>query len=582
MSALMILALIAVGLLLLLPLSWLACAAKEALEPRLKEWRANAIGWLRPFSPIWAWRTGYALPERYRGEDPVVYVIVDQRLAQVTQSMRRVAKSMREATSRIAGLGGTAGPGALSREVTGMQRRLEELAEMGGEIDEDLFKSYQGRANAIFVFWASVLFGIAACAVNGNLLNLFFQDVFHNRVAGIPASVLVATGFILGEISLGFGAAYFKHGSQTALQYLCCFAVVLAALFEAIIFGLVSSGFDLDIEYFDTYPILKFWMAPLGLIFVTATFIIGYLLHQSHDAITANKAALRLRREIRALNKLTGELPRHWDQIRAKAHGAESAISQYVASLGNKSGALTGSVDAVTRERDAVLEALANARTDDWRQWLDGAAGDARLYRAASVGIAALSIAVIGAFAWGLSIQVGGVYSGLQGYPAWAIGLLGAIGCYLLGLPVLARIQMVDHRQTRVFSHRSEPWQQAAAGALGAMIVTALIWLGLRWGGTNALPFSLLMVASAGVLAVLGYSIERALMGLVDAAATALAIALAAFFLSGAVLTYALMALAWLLIALFLGLLEVLALPWKQIRKWLRPEHAALSSIGAA
>lgn len=480
---------------------------------RLAEWLqlnlplSNPLRWFRQ-----AFETS-AAPFDPGGDSQSVKVVVDERLDHVLRTMRASVEATRKACRNLEGLGGVKGPASVVADVRALQRRTEDVAKLGGEIPEELLGDYQGRARGMSTMIVLILFAAAFAAVNGTLLNLFFRDVFPAKVAGAPASLLVSIGFIVAEMALGFGIAWFFSAGLRLIAYLLIATTIMAALFEGTIFAIVSYGFDLDIALFEQHPWLKFWMAPLGIIFVTATAVTGFIYHRTQHELDDHRGAARLKREIAAVNSFVRALPARWEAIGARSRQAEGAISSFVDALGNKAGALKGAIDAVRIEREAMTKALAAAKVDDWRRWMEGGGGDVRLGAAQNAGFALAAILFGSGFVWFFHSVLERGRSGLPDLALWAAAIVAGGSFFALGLAGFSRIQLIDDGKARVHLLRNTRRETIGIGVVAAAAVAATIWAALQAFGPRGLGQAALLLAGGGALAFVGYNLDRGVRG---------------------------------------------------------------------
>ncbi|MDB5470306.1 MAG: hypothetical protein JWR84_1866 [Caulobacter sp.] len=563
------------GLLVWLVLSPVGAGVKWVLEmagfKRLTAWlqahlpRANPLAWWRQ---VFETTTAGFLAD---SNSKSVKLVVDERLGQLRRAMRSTVEATRKACQNLEGLGGVSGPAGVVAEVKELQRRTEDVAKLGGEIPEDLVKDYQGRARAMSTMVMLVLFALAFAAVNGTLLNLFFRDVLTIRLYGVPASLLVSIGFIVAEMALGFGIAYFFKAGMRPAGYLLVFVVGLAALFEAIIFGIVSYGFELDIPLLDDNPLLKLWMAPLGIIFVTATAVVGYIFHRTKDELDDVNGAARLRREINAVNRFVRGLPGRWDGIAGKARNAEGAIGSFVDALGNKAGALKGAIDAVRTEREAMTRALVEAKVDDWREWLEGSGGDVRLATGQNVLIAAGTVGV----GYGFVRTLFRVFadSAIASWPTSVLlGLAIAFGLafFLLGWYGFQRIQLVETDKARVYPLRSAPAETWVFGTLLMLVSVGVVAVVVQALGVRGVPQAAILLACGAILAVAGYNMDRVAMGAGYLARLVLGGLLSVLAFLAAVVVQVLGWPFWFLLHLIFVIVSIIAAPFEKLLEWWR------------
>lgn len=548
------------------PFSYALLRVAERL--RLPEAYAWLLRSLRALSPLEAWGAGYGAIPPIASSGPEVKVIIDERLASLREAMRRNVDAMKAGSSSVLALGGSKGPGAVAKDIRALQDRVEELADLGGEIPEGIVGDYQARAKSVFSAIILVLVLVAACLINGVLLNEFFKDLIVGRLAGIRLSYFVAVVFILIEFGLGY-LAYDNREHRLAKGFFFV-AIGLAALVEAIIFGFMSYSFDFDVPLLDDYPALRFWMGIVGIIVVPVTAGLGYALHRTGDELLESRGARRLRKEIRTINQLVRDLPDHWEGIRRKADAATSSIASFQSALGGREGALAGAVEKISGERAAMEQALVDARVESWPQWADGQAGDGARKRMQQIGLGVITIIGFAVFAFAMETLLGRAFRNWNEAVLIATAVLTGAAFYVVGWLSFERAQLLGER---VYPLRAGT-RETAIAAISALAATlAILIAGWRVGGTSGIAYALLLIAGGGVLAVLGYFLDDALRGLSIAGRLLVALALGlAAFLAAAVahlLGWPFLAIlggTWLLLTLIAWPLELVVHRWNARR----------------
>lgn len=543
---------------------------------RFREWIRAHLFLVNPM--LW-WRRVYeGIADAFVPETGAqsVRIAVDGRLDRLQRSMRSTVTAFRKACQNLEGLGGAKGPASVVADVKALQKRTEAVAKLGGEIPEDLVEEYKGRARAMSTMITLIVFGLAFAAVNGTLLNMFFRDVIAVRIGPVPMSLLLSIGFIVGEMALGFGVAWFLHRRMRIIAGCLVAMIVLAALFEAVIFGIVSYGFELEIPIFDEHPWMRLWMAPLGLIFVTATAIVGFIFHRTKDELDDHNGAARLRREIDTVNAYVRGLPARWDAIGAKARNAEGAISSFLDALGAKAGTLKGAVDTVQSERGMMIAALAGARVEDWPQWLEGGEGDVRLASAQNVGLGLFALTIVVNFAWFLHAAVEtAAGAGFPMWANWAIALFISAVYVGIGFVALSRSQLVAANPNKVFPLRGGVPELAAA-AVGAVLASiAVVWICIDAFGGDGLKWAAALLAAGAVLSFAGYCMERVIRGWGLLIRLVLGVVLAALAVVAAVVLHVVGWPFWFLCWLFFAVVSLVALPLERLIWWLQRRREA-------
>ncbi len=445
-----------------------------------------------------------------------VRVVIDERLVRLKATMLRTRDAVRRACQTLDGVGGRQGPAQLVADVNALSRRSEEIANLGGEIDEELLKSYAAHARASTNLAFGLFFGAAFALGNGILLNQFFRDLFAQYFAGVPVSVIFSVLVVIFEMGLGWLIAIYSSPTTieryTLFRWALIGLVCMLALVEATIFGTLSYGFEIDLALFRNVEWTRYWLAPLGLVFVTTTSGVGYAVHQLLEETAAHSGSLRLKREITAANTYVRSLPQRWEQIGRRAREAEAAIDAYVSALGGQAGALSGAVEQIRSERDDFLLALVNVKVDDWRQVVEGTGGDDRRDSALNVGLCFLTLAGVGAYWWALAQLFAGAFVSLDRIPqvVWtAAALFLSLAVYALGNLPFQRLHYNDGTSGRVYPFRTGAVEYGVATGIGLVAAVALIWASVLGFGWRGVFIGLLFVAGGGLLVVLGYFAER-------------------------------------------------------------------------
>jgi hypothetical protein len=252
----------------------------------------------------------------------------------------------------------------------------------------------------------------------------------------------------------------------------------------------------------------------VGLVIVPATAGIGYALHRTSDEILERAGARRLKIEIKVLNNLVRDLPRHWDGIRNKADAAAGSIAHFQSSLGGKSGALAGAVEKITTERSAMEQALVNARLENWPQWVAGQPADSIKKHIQKIALGVLSVAALVGFAIALQAVFERSFRTAEPLALLAAAVITGLAFYLVGWLSFNRIELLGER---VFPLRSGLRETAIAATGAAAASIAILTAGWRVGGSTGAAYALLLIAGGAALAVLGYFFDDAARGLAAA-----------------------------------------------------------------
>ncbi len=503
--------------------------------------------------------------------------------------MRATRLAVVEACQTLDGLGGASGPTVVTSEMRDLARRTEEVAALGGEIDENLVKDYEARASSWINLILGLFFGAAFAIGNGALLSQFFRGFVTAFVMGIPLAIPMAVMVVLAEVGLGWLLAWFSkpREGQTALRHLPVAVLLLAigmiAFIEAVIFGLLSYNFELEGQLFIDHAWLRYWMAPFGLVFVTATSATGFALHQSLDDLAESRGAARLRNEIRTANRFVQELPDRWARIGAKARQAEASMDAYFAALGGREGALTGSIDRIKHERDGFEAAIAAAQVGDWQKAAIGSGGDTRREAASNVGLAIATVVSLAAYSWALKWLLSSAFERLVQLPdlVWtAIAMFATLAIYAVGQLPFQRLQYMEGNKGRVQPLVPGAVELGAAAGIMVLVAIGIFWSGYFALGPRGLLLALVYLGGAGGLVLLGYSMEGAIRGATLVASET--ISFVAGVLAGA-LALLVNTVAWIIyiaVGVVVWLARIVGAPvslllWLFSRPWQRDQQAA-------
>jgi hypothetical protein len=502
-----------------------------------------------------------------------VRVAVDESHRRLASAVAASEGAVQRAVADVRGLSGVSGPDTLLEKIHELQEKTKLIDAIGVDVEGDLDEKYAARAKAKTAIVFIAIFAIVFMLANGALLNLFFKGVIAVKIVGVPASLLLSIMMVAAEMALGFLLALLSRRPGAApARWLLLLMIALAALFEAVVLGMVSNGFDLDIPLLDDHPLLKLWMAPLGLVLVTATSITGFMFHQTLDELAEHSSANRLRSELAQANAFVRDLPAAWQGITQKAHEAEEAITGYLSAVGGHGGQITGSIDKISSATAELLKALRGAKVENWPALVAVSKGDQRRAALQNIGMFLFTLAGLAAFAEGLSFLVAGaIGSHLPRAADLALAIVPALGFYSIGLLAIQRLQLVEGSSDgRPLPIRSGALEYAIAGVIVAACATGVIWASVAALGTWGVLLGIILVGCGGLLALAGYGFERAVRG----GALVLTVLIAfAFGAAAAVLALARYVLLWVLAALSWAVtaaLTLLAAPIDMILKAVR------------
>ena len=504
-----------------------------------------------------------------------VRVAVDESHKRLAAALGGTEAAMARAVADVRGLSGVSGPDTLLAKIHALEERTKLVDAISVEIDGEIEEKYAARAKARTALAFIIVFALAFATVNGGLLSQFFKSVIAVRIVGIPVSLLFSIVVVIVEMALGFLLTL----SKGPVRWLLVSMIVVAALFEAVVLGIVSNGFDLDMPLIDTYPVLKLWMAPLGLMLVTATSVTGYWLHEKLDELAEYRAAGRLKRELDEANAFVRDLPGIWQGIAQKAREAEHDIQSYLKALGGHDGQIAGAIQKISAEHAGLGETLRGAQVDDWPALVAGSTGDQR--RAAAQNIGLFLFTVLGGLMFASAVSllaIGAIGGRLPAAAGVTFGAVVSLGFAATGHLAFQRLQLVEGSNGRAVALRSGPLEYVVAAIIVVGCATGIVWASVvvlgRWGAL----LGILLVACGGLLAFAGYGLERAARGgmliATILAAFVVAVASALLGLLRYVLLWALAATAWLIAAIISLLAAPVALVVKAVRDSRHPTAA--------
>jgi hypothetical protein len=509
-----------------------------------------------------------------------VRVVIRDTHKQLHTALAGVQRSMNAAVDDVKGLSGVSGPNSLLDTVKALEGRTKLIDSIAIDIDADIGQSYENysRARTTFVFisFFSILFALA----NGTLLDLFFKGLIAVRIVNVPASLLLSMMIVVAEMALGFLLALMSsRPNSKPVRWLLVGMIVFASIFEAAVLGMVSNNFDLDLPLLENYPGLKLWMGILGPVLVTATSITGFMFHKTLDEMAEYGGALRLKREIAQANLFVSDLPGLWDRITRKAVEAENALKGYFDRLSGQGDHVTGAIERITKERDALSAALQDARTFDWLDLADGAPGDNKRVAAQNVGLCLVSFCAVLAYVLALAMLFGGAIGHrLPPLAPIALSIVIALAFYSIGILSFDRLQLVEGKNGRAI-----PISAGATGYAIAVMITigggsGILWASIVTLGSWGFFLGLLFVAGGGLMALAGYGLERAIQGLILTCRVLTAFIVAVVFSVFGLLRYiglwGLAGLAWVVSTL----LNLLAAPLDLVISGIRTHQAARSA----
>jgi hypothetical protein len=519
---------------------------------------------------------------KYLEQGVSVRVVMDERLSHLREMMLRTRSAVELACQRIAHFG-TGGSAALAADILDLQRRTEEVSLLGGEIPDDLIKKYQTRAVSSTNLVIGTLFLILFAIGNGTFINQFMQNLIPTYFRGVPVSLVFSILLVIFEAGAGWmiaiGSAHEERRTNVLLMTIGIFAVIGFCTVEATIIGIMSYNFELDLPLLDTYPALRFWLAPLGAVFAALTAGVSYAVHKFTDERASANGALRIRREMKEANAYVNALPARFEKIRDRAREAQAALDSHAVALGARDGAtpdqgvIGGLVTRVTEERLELVRAFGAVCIEDWSQIINGSPADDRREVIKNVCLFILSAVAVTTGIY--------VYSGFFAISLHGIIILPSLGwiaaavifvmsLYIIGFLPFQRLQNAE-RAGRVFPYRNSIAEKAGAAAIAALAAIALLWGGYMGFGVFGFLIGIVLIVGGATLSWLGYHFERSCRGLVVLAAlvasvvAVLAAISLALFVLGSYWSLAVIFWGVWIFLYFLGLPASLVFSWRKL-----------------
>lgn len=442
-----------------------------------------------------------------------VRVVLDARHKRLGDALKSTEAGVRKTVANVEGLAGGDGPANVLQEIDTLRERTKLVDRIDVELADDIGEQSVRRVRALSTFVVCVVFAVLFVIGNGMLLNLFFRDLITLKLLGVPVSLLLAFIFVLAEMGLGFLlASASAQPGQAPLRWLLIVMISLIAGFEAVVLGLVSNEFELDLALLETYPLLKFWMAPVGFVLTTATSVTGFMAHKSWDELAEYSGAKRLRRDLREVDAFVRDLPRVWERVEQKALRARGAIDAYLTALRGGRGDIGNMVQDLRGEREALSETLLTVRPEAWPSAIDGGEEGRRAARAQNVMIFVVSAVGVIAFAAISSLLLrAAMGASAPDFVAFGAGVSMALGFYTVGWLSLSRLQLLEEGTTRVYPVRAGVLEYVVAGILAISAAVGLIWAGATVLGDFGVAAGIMLFGvGLGGLSFLGHLAERA------------------------------------------------------------------------
>lgn len=537
---------------------------------------ANRVGAFRPALDRFLQRANSAA-EMSAGRQSV-RIALDERHARLSEGLASTEEGVRSAVANVEGVVASDGPRSVLKEIDGLKDRCKLIDQIAVEMDGDLADQYAARSRTYGTIMFAIPLVLLFASANGALLNLFFRDLIPIRLFGVPVSLILSVMFVLGEIAVGALASWAGHREGGRVwRWFFIAMIAIAAGFEAVVMGLVSAEFEIELAILQDHEALRFWMAPLGVMLASATAGTGYMLHEGLHELADHRGAGRLQRELKEADSFVKELPRTWEIVDQKAQRARASVENYLLALKGKAGDLGGVVNEIRAERERLSELLITARPTDWESLINAGPGDARGVATRSFGLLILSLVTLGGYFGAAGYLFATAFTALPSYASWGLAALVAVAFYVVGLLPFRQLRLTIGESGRSHPMPSGIIEKGVAGfvvlaaSIGLMIAAVHVLGG--WG----VAVGALLAAAGGILAVLGYWMESAMRGL----ALALTILVAAVaclsttlvVAAGFVLIWLLAAAAWVVAAV----VSIMAKPTELVVQAVRARRTSSS-----
>ena len=453
-----------------------------------------------------------------------VRIYFDQKMRRLRAAITSSEQAVRLACQSIDDLTHDGGPSPMMDQIRALQQDTRRSASsLGGELSDEIEEEYASRGKSLLNVCILAVSLVVLIVLNGALLSLFFDGLIPGQVFGVKYSLIAGMAVVFIEVILGYSladsASDAKSGSGDAEgdrwgERFLIAGIVGAAVFEAIVLGMVSHDFDLENELLIQFPILTYWMGIVGVVFVIGSSSAGLRFHKHLDRYMSLKGALRLKRELEMVNAYTERLPSAWGGVSKAAHQAEHAVQNYLQALGGGAGVLSGTVDRLRQERDGLIGAFRDARVDQWPEVLEARPADLRWAALQNVGLFIFTIAGLPAYGAAVAFFCTAAFGAVLPVQAsWALAGIATLALYAIGFMPFGRVQMGLGEHGRVFPLLPGRLEYAVSGLAALMLSVGLLWLTTRvLGGWGALA-GMLLIASGAFVAWAGYFSERAVAG---------------------------------------------------------------------
>lgn len=451
------------------------------------------------------------------GDQHAVRVVLDERHADLKDSLGRTELSVREAVNSVQGLAGYSGGTTFLNDFNALRERTKLVDRLGVELSPEIEDEYINRAKIGGSILGLVFMAAAVALVNGLILSVLFLELTPFTLFGV-LPMAYPLGILAVLVELMVGRALFHFRRNAPMMILIIIFVILATLFECFAISIFSVEFATALRNVEPEDanLYDYWMVLLALVFTPMTSITGYMLEETLNQRHELKGKMQFASELKDCNKFVDELPSRWAAIEQKARSAEAAIERFQDALGGQDDRLSGAIDTLAKERKALSTALLGARIEDWPNLVRGAEADARNAAVQNI-LFCLGVALFGtiyaiAVSYVLARATADNWSGLL---AQTGGFLTAAVFLIVGNLAFNRLRLIQGQDGRALPLNASPYHKALAALLLVVCAVGLIWTSAMAFGDLGYVFGLFLAGLGGGLCFLGFNLERAARGLV-------------------------------------------------------------------
>ncbi len=486
------------------------------------------------------------------GDQAMVRVVLDERHEDLRTRLTTSEQAIREAVGQVQGLAGHTGGATFLADISDLKERTKLVDRLAVDLPDEISDEYAARHRLNGQLFMLVPLTIIVALVNGALLSVLFGEMTSIKFGPVPLAYVFGIAVVAVELGIGL-ALYSLRGNPLILGFLL-FLVAAATMFEAFAMATFSIEFATSLRDVDVSEatLADHWMVFLAVVFTPTTSILGYILEKTKSERDELRGRMQLVAELKKCNQFVESLPEIWGTIDQKARSAEASIERLQDSLGGQGDRLAGAIDSIVEERKQLSAAILSARIEDWPNLVAGAAGDARNAAIQNILLCLVTVIAVAAYAVGVSFLVQAASGGT--WPAAvsvSVGIVTALLFLVIGNLAFNRLRLVQGQDGRAQPMSAQPYHKTVALILLLGCAAGLIWVSVAAIGLWGIVAGVFLTALGGVLAFLGFGVERAARGLVLismlVAAFTVAVVTALLSIARYVFLWALAALVWLL-----------------------------------